>query len=92
MHHPVFERARAALARGACRREVPVALRDGEDALVEGVVDLAFLEDEHWTVVDFKTDRELTDGLDVYRRQVALYAEMIGTATGQSVSALLMRI
>ena len=92
IHHPVFERARAAFARGECRREVPVALRDDDDTLIEGVVDLAFAEDGHWTVVDFKTDQELDEALDVYRRQVALYAEMVGAATGQPVSPVLLRV
>ena len=92
IHHPVFERARAAFARGECLREVPVALRDDDDTLIEGVVDLAFAEDGHWTVVDFKTDQELDEALDVYRRQVALYAEMVGAATGQPVSPVLMRV
>ena len=83
MRHPLLERARAAMARGECRREVPVALRDDDGTLVEGVVDLAFREGDRWTVVDFKTDRELDLALDVYRRQVALYAEMINKATGR---------
>lgn len=43
-------------------------------------------------MVDFKTDQELDVALDVYRRQVALYAEMVGAATGQPVSPLLMRV
>jgi ATP-dependent exoDNAse (exonuclease V) beta subunit len=92
IRHPVFERARAAFARGECLREVPVAQRDDDDTLIEGVVDLAFVEDDHWTVVDFKTDQELDEALDVYRRQVVLYAEMVGAATGQPVSPLLMRV
>ena len=92
LRHPVFERARAALARGDCRREVPVALRDDDGVLVEGVVDLAFRENSAWTVVDFKTDRELSDALEIYRRQVALYAEMISAATGQPAVPLLMRV
>ena len=92
MRHPVFKRARAAFTRGECLREVLVTLRDDDDTLVEGVVDLAFMEDDHWTVVDFKTDQELDVALDVYRRQVALYAEMVGAATGQPVSPLLMRV
>ena len=41
MRHPVFKRARAAFTRGECLREVPVTLRDDDDTLVEGVVDLA---------------------------------------------------
>ena len=51
--------------------------------LVEGIVDLAFEEHGAWTVVDYKTDRELAAaGEDRYRRQVALYASAIAQATG----------
>ena len=84
------------MPRGHCRREVPVAIRAEDGTLIEGVVDLTFLEldavahgddsDQHgtWTVVDFKTDKELDTALDVYTRQVATYAEMIARATGQA--------
>jgi ATP-dependent helicase/nuclease subunit A len=48
--------------------------------LVEGTVDLAFYEDTSdfvgWTVVDFKTDREL-EAMSVYIGQVKVYSEAI---------------
>ena len=91
LRHPLLERARAALARGECRREAPVAALD-DGTLVEGVVDLAFRESGQWTVVDFKTDRELDEALDVYRRQVALYAALVARATGERASPVLMQI
>ena len=55
---------------------------------------MAFREDGAWTVVDYKTDRDLEEesAIDVYRRQVALYAEMIARATGDPASAVLMRV
>ena len=90
--HPLFERVRAAMARGDCRREVPVTRRETDGSVVEGVVDLTFREDGVWTVVDFKTDKELATALDVYRRQVGLYADMIATATGEPATAILMRV
>ena len=91
LRHPLFDRARAALARGECRREAPVAALDG-GTLVEGVVDLAFRESGRWTVVDFKTDREGDEAFDRYRRQVALYAALVAQATGEQATPLLMRI
>ncbi len=90
--HPILGRARRADAAGRCRRETPVTYRDRGGALVEGVVDLAFEEGPGWTVVDFKTDQELADGLDEYRRQVGLYALAIGEAVKRPVSAVLMRV
>ena len=91
LRHPLLARARAALARGECRREAPVAALD-DGTLVEGVVDLAFRESGRWTVVDFKTDRELDEALDVYRRQVALYAALVARATGEPATPVLMRV
>ncbi len=95
LSHPLLIRARAAARRGDCRREVPVSMRADDGVLTEGVVDVAFREDGVWTVVDYKTDRDLEEAgnaIDVYRRQVALYAEMITRATGQPAGAVLMRV
>lgn len=89
--HPLLDRARRAAQAGECRRETPVTLLRGA-TLIEGVVDLAFWEDDIWTVVDFKTDHELAGGLAAYKRQVALYAEAISSATGTKAEAVLMRL
>jgi len=91
--HPLLQRARTADAHGACRRETPVTLLTPDGLLVEGVVDLAFEESGCWTVVDYKTDRELEGvGEARYRRQVALYAAAIARATGGPASAVLVRV
>lgn len=90
--HPVMERARRAAAKGACRRETPLTLTLPDRTLIEGVADIAFQEDDAWTVIDFKTDRELEKRLDIYRRQVGLYAEAISQATGQPCTAILMKV
>jgi len=91
--HELLERARAAAGRNACRRETPVACRLPDGTMVEGVVDLAFEEKGVWTVVDYKTDREIeAAGEDRYRRQVALYASAIAQATGKAATGVLLRI
>ena len=56
------------------------------------MVDAAFVEDGVWTVVDFKTDVELANRLDEYRRQVALYAAAIAGATGAPARGVLLQI
>ncbi|MBI2833899.1 MAG: UvrD-helicase domain-containing protein [Acidobacteria bacterium] len=91
LDHPLLGEARAAFARGDCRREIPVSGLISE-ALVEGTVDLAFRRVGGWTIVDFKTDRELEPGIDVYRKQVELYASLVRRATGEPAEAVLMRI
>ncbi len=73
------------------RREVPITLVDGGE-LIEGNVDLAFEEATHWTVVDFKTDAELAGHLDMYKRQVGIYAEAIAKATGAPARGLLVQV
>jgi ATP-dependent exoDNAse (exonuclease V) beta subunit len=90
--HPILERARRAVGHGDCRRETPVTMQAEDGLLVEGVIDLAFRDGDTWVVVDFKTDRELEVGLDVYRRQVRLYAQMVTRATGLAVHGVLMRV
>ena len=95
LSHPLLARARSAARRGDCRREAPVSMRTDDGVLIEGVVDVVFREEGAWTVVDYKTDRDLDDlegALEVYRRQVALYAEMITRATGEPAHAVLMRV
>jgi ATP-dependent helicase/nuclease subunit A len=83
--HPIVQRAAAAAARGELRREVPVQLRMEHGSLVEGVVDLAFREETSdfvgWTVIDFKTDRELDGSVDRYVGQVRLYCSAVSEAT-----------
>ncbi len=90
--HAVFDGARQAAQQGRCRREAPIAWRDPDGLLVEGVVDLAFEQGTGWTVIDFKTDEEFRGNEPAYRRQVGMYASAIQAANGASVSALLMRV
>jgi ATP-dependent exoDNAse (exonuclease V) beta subunit len=90
--HALFDRARAAFRRGECRRETPITQRTDDGALIEGVVDLAFREDGTWTVIEFKTDREIQRALAVYEQQVRVYASAIAMATGEPTRAVLLRV
>jgi ATP-dependent exoDNAse (exonuclease V) beta subunit len=90
--HPLMARAREAFARGKCRRETPITVTLSDETLVEGVLDLAFLERDAWTVVDFKTDQELEHELEHYKRQVRLYATSIQRVTSQPCSCVLFRL
>ena len=89
--HPVLRRAARATA---VRRETPVLLRQADGRLAEGIVDLAFREQTQqgarWTVVDWKTDREVGSRRATYERQVGLYAEAISRATGEPAEGLLL--
>jgi ATP-dependent exoDNAse (exonuclease V) beta subunit len=90
--HDLLVRARAA---SAVRREVPVAHVLADGTIAEGVVDLAFREIDArgaaaWTVVDFKTDREIEDRRAAYESQVRMYAEAISAATGERAEGVLL--
>ncbi len=93
MMHEVLVRAREVAARGGLRREVPVVLMLDDKSAVDGVVDLAFEEQEGWLVVDYKTDdpdRITAEHLDVYKKQVDLYRAAVERATGRSARAMLL--
>ena len=89
--HPLLRRAARA---PALRRETPVMLLRADGVLAEGVVDLAFREADTaaWTVVDFKTDRDLAGRRGAYEAQVRLYAEGIAEATGEPAKGLLLLV
>ena len=61
--------------------------------VLEGVVDLAFEEAGRWTVVDYKSDREIAEAGEArYRKQVALYAAAVAQATGAPAVGALLRL
>jgi ATP-dependent exoDNAse (exonuclease V) beta subunit len=86
--HPLLERAARARE---CRREVPIVYRMPDETVAEGVIDLAFVDDSGWTVVDFKTDLD-PGARPEYSLQVALYAEAIRAATGLPAHGVLLAV
>jgi ATP-dependent helicase/nuclease subunit A len=90
--HPLLHQAYDAAQKGRCRREVPIAWRESEGVLIEGVIDLAFEQTGGWTVIDFKTDEEFRGNEVAYQRQIGMYAAAIHAASGSEVSPVLMRI
>lgn len=69
--------------------ELPVTAFDGT-VVLEGIADLVYREDDgSLVIVDFKTDVEIRDeSLEKYWQQLTAYAELIATASGESVSQL----
>jgi ATP-dependent exoDNAse (exonuclease V) beta subunit len=86
---PLLERAKAA---ARCHREIPVLLPLAGGRTLEGAIDLAFLEDGAWTVVDFKSDSELASAQGRYERQAQWYCHALSQLTGLPVRAVLLRI
>ncbi len=62
----------------------------GEDMLVQGILDLAFMEEGAWVLLDYKTDRvddgTVSEAADGYRVQLDLYARALEKITGFAVS------
>jgi len=95
LRHPLMQQAAEAELAGHCRREVSVAVKLEDGLMVEGIVDLAFQSESNpagWTVIDYKTDFELSGRLEEYKRQVGIYARAISHATSQPVRAILLRL
>jgi len=92
LSHPVLQEASRAEATGCCYRETPMTWRLADNTIVEGHVDLAYVTDRDVVVVDFKTDRELDEALETYRRQVQVYAAAVGAALGRPARAVLLRV
>ncbi len=87
--HPIFARARKA---DRCYRELPVLLRLDPPKILEGTIDLAFLEAGVWTIVDFKTDSDLEFRREHYENQARWYALALRELTGQGVRAILLSV
>ena len=91
LQHPLLQRAARAQT---LRRETPVQHYRDDGMLIEGVVDLAFEEItpefSGWTVVDFKTDREIEKAENQYRAQVAAYLGAVRIATASPARGFLL--
>jgi ATP-dependent helicase/nuclease subunit A len=60
--------------------------------LVRGIIDLAFLEENAWVIVDYKTDgvpaNKVKELVEHYRPQVGIYAEAWGRCVEQPVKEI----
>ncbi len=81
---------RRMLASTTVMREWPFNLRVREPfaTMVQGVIDLCFMENGQWVLVDFKTDRveNAADLWPRYRRQLSFYRQALMTGTPYPVS------
>jgi ATP-dependent exoDNAse (exonuclease V) beta subunit len=87
--HPLLAQARTA---ERCHREYPLTLHLEGNRLLEGVIDLAFLDRGEWVVVDFKTDANLTGRRAQYERQLQWYGYALRQLTGLPARGMLLGI
>ena len=88
LRHPLLERARQATH---SYRELPIVIQHGA-GILEAVIDLTFVENKQWVVIDFKTDAEDPARLGKYRRQVGCYLRAIDVATRSKSNGWLLHI
>ena len=89
LKHELMSRARRA---ARIRRETPITWTQPDGMLIEGVLDLAFDEQDETIVVDFKTDHELAAGEARYRAQVQKYVDAVAAATGRRATGVLWKV
>ncbi|CAM3120271.1 ATP-dependent helicase/nuclease subunit A [Williamsia muralis] len=93
--------ARSALTSGPVRRaaerehwqEMPLGgVAPGSDIVVEGIADLVYREDDgSLVIVDYKTDVGVSrETLEQYWAQLAIYADLLRGATGETVSSAVL--
>ena len=87
LEHPDVLRASTA---SSVRREAPLQYVEEDGTVIEGYVDLAYLDDNRWVVVDFKTDAVIGDRELVYTAQVAHYCRGIEEAMGCEAEGVLL--
>jgi ATP-dependent helicase/nuclease subunit A len=89
LRHDLMTRARASTS---VKRETPVSWVQKDGTLIEGVLDLAFIEGDTTVVVDFKTDHELAAGETRYRAQLQQYVHAVSRATRRPAYGVLFRV
>ena len=87
--HPLLRRAAVSMQ---CFRELPITLPLTEKRVLEGVIDLAFVEDGCWQVIDFKTDEDLHSSRRVYERQLRWYIHALSVVTGIPAEGALLQV
>ena len=83
------ETGRSALTAETIHREWSFNLRlpERDDVIVQGVIDLCYLQQEQWVLVDYKTDhvKEGQELIDRYQRQMHYYSQALERAYGKKV-------
>ncbi|MBQ4075022.1 MAG: UvrD-helicase domain-containing protein [Clostridia bacterium] len=80
-----------ALAAGEVHREWAFNFRGEGKGLIQGVIDLCFMEEDQWILVDYKTDFAPAEELiGRYGEQIRWYARALSEITGKPVKEALL--
>jgi ATP-dependent exoDNAse (exonuclease V) beta subunit len=88
LNHSLIRRAASA---ARLHREFPLLLKLGDKQLIEGTIDLAFVENGHWILIDFKTDLNNKTQPD-YLRQAEWYAYGLSQVMKSEVQGWLLGV
>ena len=100
---PLAQRMRKASEEGALYLEQPFVLGipanrlkdelpEEEQILIQGIIDVFFIEDDHIVLMDYKTDVVNHPGqlIERYRLQLLYYAEALERVMGKKVTEMLI--
>jgi ATP-dependent helicase/nuclease subunit A len=87
--HPLLARARAATR---CHREYPLVSKLEDGRVLEGILDLAFVENDQWVIVDFKSDADTLERRAQYERQLQWYGFALRQLTNMPARAWLLEL
>ena len=85
LRHPLLARA-AASARS--HRELPITFRLSATKVLEGVIDLAWVENGRWHVIDYKAE----DQVAKYEKQLGWYIHALSSMTGMPADGTLLQV
>jgi ATP-dependent exoDNAse (exonuclease V) beta subunit len=80
LRHDLIQRAKKS---GKVFRELPLTSRQEDGSYLNAVLDLAFLEDDQWVLVDYKTDQDPEKLKAKYQEQLGHYEKMLLKTTGK---------
>ncbi|HYP15077.1 MAG TPA: UvrD-helicase domain-containing protein, partial [Bryobacteraceae bacterium] len=87
--HPLWK---TAVGSSEMLRELPVSLRLDGSRMLDGVLDLAYMSNEGWVVVDYKTDVDIDARLDEYENQLRWYLHALSSLTGHPARGVLLQL
>lgn len=89
LQNQVIARAKAA---ARCHRELPIVCTTDDGKLLDGSIDLCFLEDSRWIVVDFKTDFDVNQRKPQYVKQMKWYIAAVAKTFGAPARGILLSV
>ena len=66
-------------------RELPITGKQEDGSYLNAVIDLVFLENDEWVIVDYKSDQDPKKLEEKYKKQLGYYGKMLLEVTGKKV-------